>query len=245
MGSGEPGRVVRVASVDEDQPARHGVAGWLAIDSSIIVTGSAPTVAALLDDPGRDADVVLLAAGVVLLAAGRSDCSLLSDSVRQLIETGHTVVVTTATPSSRLAQIVFGAGASGLLSRSAPATAAVRAIHAAAEGHAVVPVPIVQAMVGSTEVRLSPQESTAARLYAEGRALTSVASQMQLSPQTVKQYIDRARLKYRVAGRACPTKVHLYQRLLEDGLMEPGPESAGPVTGVDRFRPGAPDRPPG
>lgn len=226
MGSGVPSRMVRVASVDEDQPARHGVAGWLAIDSSIVVTGSAPTVAALLDDPGRGADVVLLAADQV-------DRPPLPDSVRQLIESGHTVVVTTTAPSSRLARIVFGAGASGMLSRTAPAADAARAIHAAAEGHALVPVAIVRAMVGSTEVRLSPQELTAARLYAEGRALTSVAWQMRLSPQTVKQYIDRARTKYRAAGRPCPTKVHLYQRLLEDGVVDPFTP------------PGVPDRPPG
>lgn len=222
MDSGVPGRTVRVASVDEDQPARHGVAGWLAIDSSIVVTGSAPTVAALLDDPGRGADVVLL--------SGERG---LPEAVRRLVETGHTVVVTATAPSTRLARIVFGAGASGLLSRTAPAAEAVRAIHAAAGGHALVPVEIVRAMVGSTEVRLSPQELTAARLYAEGRALTSVAWQMRLSPQTVKQYIDRARTKYRAAGRDCPTKVHLYQRLLEDGMVDPLTPS------------GAPDRPPG
>ena len=212
---GRADRVISVALVDEQEPARHGLAGWLATDRAIVVTGSAPNVAALLTGPGRDATVVLL-------DAGQPDHADLPQGIRTLTGAGQTVVVTAARLSSRLARMSLGNGAAGLVSKSASAAVAVRAIRAAAAGHLLIPLSLAHELVtAATDVRLSPQEATASRLYAQGGLpLTSVARHMGLSPQTVKQYIDRARGKYRSAGRDCPTKVHLYQRLVEDGLVE-------------------------
>jgi DNA-binding NarL/FixJ family response regulator len=207
--------MICVAAVDEQEAARYGLQRWLSgADESIVVTGSAANVAALLAGPGRDADVVLLDAGHAAHATLPADITALAGA-------GHAVVVTTGTVCSRLARVAFGNGASGLLSRSASAASAARTIRAAAHGDVLIPLPLARELAAApTEVRLSPREATAARLYAAGMPLASVARRMRLSPQTVKQYIDRARGKYRSAGRPCPTKVHLYQRLIEDGLVE-------------------------
>lgn len=206
-------RVISVALVDEQESARHGLTGWLSVDRGIIVTGSAPNVTALLTGPGREATVVLL-------DEGQPNRPALPAEISALTEAGRTVVVTAALLSGRLARMALGSGAAGLLSKSAPAHVAVRAIRDAAAGNLLISAQLVRELVtATTDVRLSPQEMTASRLYAQGLPLTSVARQMGLSPQTVKQYIDRARGKYRSAGRECPTKVHLYQRLVEDGLV--------------------------
>lgn len=208
-------QVLSVAVVDEQEAARHGLRGWLSTDPAIVVTGSAPDVPALLAGPGRDATVVLL-------DAGQPDRADLPHEIDALAGAGRTVVVTAARLSGRLVRVALGNGAAGLLSKSAPAGAAVRAVRAAAAGDLLIPAHLARELfTATTDVRLSPQEATASRLYAQGGLpLTSVARRMGLSPQTVKQYIDRTRGKYRSVGRDCPTKVHLYQRLVEDGLVE-------------------------
>ncbi|MEU6078382.1 hypothetical protein [Micromonospora sp. NPDC047074] len=208
-------RVISVALVDEQEPTRHGLAGWLAADRSIAVVGSAPDVDTLLAGPGRDA-------AVVLLDAGQPDRPALPREILALTEAGRSVVVTAVRMSGRLARVALANGAAGLLSKTAPAGTTTQAIRAAAAGNLLIPVRLARELVAvAADVRLSPQETTATRLYTQGGlSLPSVARLMGLSPQTVKQYIDRARGKYRSAGRACPTKVHLYQRLVEDGLVE-------------------------
>jgi DNA-binding CsgD family transcriptional regulator len=53
--------------------------------------------------------------------------------------------------------------------------------------------------------------------------LKSVARKMGISPETAKQYLTRVREKYVSAGRAAPTKLELYHRAVEDGLLPPPP----------------------
>ncbi|HEY0637212.1 MAG TPA: hypothetical protein VGD67_06165, partial [Pseudonocardiaceae bacterium] len=71
----------------------------------------------------------------------------------------------------------------------------------------------------AARVVLSRQETLAATRYAAGDPLGTVARAMRLSPHTAKQYVDRAKAKYRAAGRPCPTRVHLYRHLVDDGLI--------------------------
>lgn len=212
-----PHGAVSVAAVDEHEAARYGLRHWLsAADANLVVTGSAATVAALLAGPGAGADVVLLDAGPDSHRAGAA----LPADIRTVAEAGPAVVVTAPTVGSQLARVAIGSGAAGLLGRSASAATAVRTIRAAANGEMLLPSQLARCLVvAPTPVTLSPRELTAARLYASGLALGSVARTMRLSPQTVKQYLDRARSKYRCAGRPCATKLHLYQLLVEDGLL--------------------------
>jgi DNA-binding NarL/FixJ family response regulator len=70
---------------------------------------------------------------------------------------------------------------------------------------------------------LSHQERRALLLYATGMPLKSVARKMAISPETAKQYLGRVREKYANAGRAAPTKLELYYRAVEDGLLPPPP----------------------
>jgi two-component system, NarL family, nitrate/nitrite response regulator NarL len=70
---------------------------------------------------------------------------------------------------------------------------------------------------------LSEQERRALQLYATGMPMKSVARRMAISDETVKQYLQRVRLKYLKAGRAAPTKLELYHRAVEDGHIPPSP----------------------
>lgn len=46
-----------------------------------------------------------------------------------------------------------------------------------------------------------------------------VASKTGLARSTVKEYIDRVRAKYAAADRPAPTKIDLYRRAVEDGIL--------------------------
>ncbi len=47
----------------------------------------------------------------------------------------------------------------------------------------------------------------------------SVAKRIGVKEVTVRQYINRARVKYAEAGREAPTKTALLARAIEDGLI--------------------------
>jgi DNA-binding NarL/FixJ family response regulator len=68
--------------------------------------------------------------------------------------------------------------------------------------------------------RLSAQEKKAIILYASGLKLEVVARRMDVAPSTVKQYIDRAKEKFRAAGIPVSTKTELYKILRDLSLVE-------------------------
>lgn len=66
---------------------------------------------------------------------------------------------------------------------------------------------------------LSPRELDALRLYASGLKLAAVARRMDISPHTVKEYLDRVRAKYQQVGRPVRTRTELYAAASRDGLL--------------------------
>lgn len=68
---------------------------------------------------------------------------------------------------------------------------------------------------------LSDKEREALLLWFQSMSKASVARRMQISEHTVKQYVDRARIKYTRAGRPAATKAALLARAIEDGLVRP------------------------
>lgn len=72
----------------------------------------------------------------------------------------------------------------------------------------------------SPSEQLSAQEKRAVILYSSGLKLDVVARRMEVAPSTVKQYIDRAKMKYRAAGIAVHTKTEMYKILRDEGLID-------------------------
>jgi two-component system response regulator DevR len=66
---------------------------------------------------------------------------------------------------------------------------------------------------------LSPREREVLSLYAAGAKAPLVASHTGLSELTVVDYIRRVRSKYEKVGRPANTKIDLYKRALEDGIL--------------------------
>lgn len=68
-------------------------------------------------------------------------------------------------------------------------------------------------------VVLSAREREVLALYAGGHTAGQVASRLFISRGTVHDHIRRIRAKYEAAGRAAPTKVDLFRRAIEDGVV--------------------------
>jgi DNA-binding NarL/FixJ family response regulator len=67
--------------------------------------------------------------------------------------------------------------------------------------------------------RLSAREIQVLTLTATGATAAGVAVHLGIKTSTVDDYLRRIRIKYLLAGRPAPTKVHLHQRAVEDGLI--------------------------
>ncbi len=71
---------------------------------------------------------------------------------------------------------------------------------------------------------LSRREQDVLRLYAANLPSKSVARQLGITEASVKEYLKRIRRKYASLGRVAGTKLDLYHRAREDGLV-PGDTS--------------------
>jgi two-component system nitrate/nitrite response regulator NarL len=212
--------VIDVAAVDDHPIILESVAGWVTNgEGDIRVVATASTVAALLAGPGRHADVVLLDLDL-------ADGTTVESNVAAVLAAGPVVLVLSASERPLAVRAAIGAGARGYAlknEQSGQIRAAIREV--AAGGDWVSPrlAYILATDDAADRPTLSNQETRALQLYAASLPLKSVARKMEISEETVKQYLGRVREKYARAGRAAPTKIELYYRAVEDGHLPPPP----------------------
>lgn len=210
MNSGQP--VVRVAHVDDHETVRLGLAAILASESTIELVASVETVDSL----------ATIAADVVMLDLRLSDGSAVAVNVERLIAAGVRVLAFTAGEDQVAVRAAARAGVLGIIRKSDSAPVIVDAITRAARGESIATTEWAAAIDGDPElaaVSLSPKEQQVLALYAAGEKSVAVASATGLSVNTVAEYVKRIRYKYAVAGRPAATKVDLYRRALEDGIL--------------------------
>jgi DNA-binding NarL/FixJ family response regulator len=96
------------------------------------------------------------------------------------------------------------------------------AIRLAAQG-IIINNPETSAMIDADflfkEAKLSVREREVLSLYASGMSLKQVAYQLQIKQSSAKEHIDRVRVKYARLGREAATKVDLFKRAIEDGIL--------------------------
>lgn len=73
---------------------------------------------------------------------------------------------------------------------------------------------------------LSQRQQEVLRLYAQGSTADHVARQLFVSRETVLDHIRRIRAKYALVDRPAATKVELFQRAVEDGILAPDPPAS-------------------
>jgi two-component system, NarL family, nitrate/nitrite response regulator NarL len=208
-----------LALVDDHELVRQGLDAWLSASGpALTVLATAATVADLAGTAGWGADVVLLD-----LCLG--DGSTVEDNIAALRSGGMQVVVVSQNDDPAVVRRSLRAGAAGYVPKSASAEEMTEAVDAAASGRTYMTESLAVALLTAPAERrpeLSGQELRTLRMYAGGMPLKSVALRLQVRPDTVKSYVDRIREKYQAVGREAPTKIDLYRRAVEDGLLADG-----------------------
>ncbi|GAA3949278.1 response regulator transcription factor [Gordonia caeni] len=208
----------RIGVVEDHESMVLGVRAMLDDHPGLSLTASSDTVAGLLaQDPQLD---------LVLLDLRLADGSSPTANIDALHAAGHAVLVYTGAENPYLVRLAAKVGVLGIVRKSAPVERVVQAIAAAADGNPVITTEWAAAIDGDPDldaVDLSPRQQEVLSLYASGESADRVARLTGLSTETVNDYVGRIRAKYAAVGRPAGTKVDLYRRALEDGLL-PIPE---------------------
>lgn len=171
-------------------------------------------------------DAITETIDLVVLDLRLNDGTSPADNVAAVHHRGSQVLIYTGAEDRRLIQQAARSGALGLIRKSAEPEVLLDAIRTAASGREVFGADWAAAIDADDELqdaRLSPREQEVLSLYASGETAVSVAQRTGLARETVADYVTRIRKKYAQAGRPAHSRVDLFRRALEDGLLE-GPE---------------------
>ncbi|MFK3983882.1 response regulator [Micromonospora sp. NPDC050397] len=210
----DPAKRFTVAIVDDHPVVVEGVRSWLAHEPrlTVVATGEDPDVVLAPDQPVAD----------VIMLDLRLHGHLVLDKVAELGAAGRRVVVYSEHTEADVILAVLDAGAVAFLAKHEGREHCVATVLAAASDRGYVPPALAGAIVGdrrSGRPVLSEKEREALLLWFQSMSKASVARRMNISEHTVKQYVDRARIKYARAGRPAATKAALLARAIEDGLV--------------------------
>lgn len=206
---------VRVAIVDDHEAVRLGFAGTCAqFDFDLV--GSAPTVDELLTQiEGKDCEVVVTDLSL-------ADGSLVEENVIKLIEANTAVLIFSIADKPALMRSAVKAGATAIVPKAQPMAELAEAIRLASQG-VIINNSETSALIDADkffkDANLSPREREVLSLYASGMSLKQVAYQLQIKQSSAKEHIDRVRVKYARLGREAATKVDLFKRAVEDGIL--------------------------
>jgi len=145
-----------------------------------------------------------------------------SEIVGHFSSQGVPVLVISALNNFESVKSAFSVGASGFVSKDSSIEDIGKAIKSVLSGNQWISPTLSRALTYKDSItsQLSAQELKAIILYASGLKLEVVARRMDVAASTVKQYIDRAKAKFRSAGTPVSTKTELYRVLRNEGLID-------------------------
>lgn len=214
-----PARTVRLAHVDDHETVQLGLASLVAGHDDLELVISATTIDPVLP--------LVPTLDLVILDIRLSDGTTVDHNLATLHRAGARVLAFTAADNPAELRAASRRGVLGVVRKSDTSSAIIEAIRAAAHGAAVATTEWAAALDADpllASAGLSPKEREVLALYAAGEKTVTVAHRAGLSASTVAEYVRRIRYKYALAGRPAHTKVDLYKRAVEDGIL-PSPES--------------------
>jgi two-component system nitrate/nitrite response regulator NarL len=207
------------AGIVEDHPVViEGITSWISADPEerIQVVLVAHDLMALEPVTGPVADVIILD----LELNGK----LVTSQLARLVAAGNRIVAFSAHADPGLVRDVLDGGAHAYVAKDEGREYLVEAVLAAAADRPCVTRSQAKAFLGDTgpgRPSLSVQERQALLLWFQGMSKASVGRRMSITENTVRQYIDRARMKYAALGRPALSKDALLARAIEDGIITP------------------------
>jgi DNA-binding NarL/FixJ family response regulator len=207
---------VRVAIVDDHEAVRLGFAGTCD-QFGFDLLGSAATVTELLEQiADKDCEVVICDLSL-------ADGSLVKDNVERLVAVGPAVLIFSIADRASLMRAALRAGAVAIVPKSQPMADLAEAIRLSAKG-VIINNSETTAMIDADtlflrDANLSNREREVLSLYASGMSLKQVAFELKIKQSSAKEHIDRVRVKYAKLGREAGTKVDLFKRAVEDGIL--------------------------
>jgi DNA-binding NarL/FixJ family response regulator len=209
--------VIRVAVIDDDRMLTASLRRWFDDLADLRLVAVAATVDELLTAGETPLDVVLLDLRL-------KDSSDAVANVRRLRQSGLRVIVVSVWDDPRAIADTLSAGAAGYLTKDHDLdelAAAIREV--AADATFCSPEAAYALLSDPTRPHLSGQERAVLLAYASGLTLKAVARHLGIRPDTAKTYLERAKAKYRDAGRPTYTKLDLAERMREDGISQDQP----------------------
>jgi len=159
---------------------------------------------------------------LVILDLRLEDSSTPTQNLREIEQRGLPVIAYTSAESPILVREAIVGGVLAIVRKSGPSSDLVRAIQDALDGRPSASLDWAAALDADEDFvvdYLAPIEADVLAHYAEGEKSETVARILNLSKNTVNTYVARIRDKYRAAGRPADTRVDLFRRAAEDGLV--------------------------
>ncbi|WP_349865217.1 response regulator transcription factor [Leifsonia sp. WHRI 6310E] len=193
--------VVRLLVADDHPVVRDGIVGMVSSDPEIDVVGEASDGAEAVGlARALEPDVVLMD----LRMPGMDGVSAIRELTRLGVRSRVVVLTTYASDADVLPAIE--AGATGYLLKDVPRDELVRAIHAAASGHAPLAPAVASRLVDRVRTPeaglLSPRELQVLALVADGATNREAGSRLHVSEATVKTHLLSVYAKLGVGDRA-------------------------------------------
>ena len=216
---------IRLGIVDDHPPIIEGLCFAAIRDeklaksrnsSPIRVSRVASTVDVLLADSRFIFDVVALDLSL-------SDSSSPRTNVEKLVTAGCKVLIFTGIDDTKKTQQALAAGALGVSLKSQDLAYTLNLILRVAAGETIDNQELARAISSDQKflnARLSSQQKEVLRLYASGFTREMVSAKGNGGTEAVKKSISRIRKKYASVGRPARTRIDLYHRAVEDGLIE-------------------------
>lgn len=205
--------MLRVGVVEDHESVIEGIKSFLADQFDLEFVAGAGTVAALVAATGAELDLVVLD---LRLGDGSSP----AENIAAIAELGIGVLVYTSGDEPYLVRQAAAGGALGVVRKTATKSVVCAAIRRAANGEAVPSADWASALDSDPGfVDLPPRLREVLELYAAGGSGAHVARVTGVGIDTVNEYVDRIRRKYREVHRPAPTKTDLYKRAVEDGWL--------------------------
>ncbi len=160
---------------------------------------------------------------LVVLDLRLADGSSPAANVAAIHALGAYVLIHTGAEDRHLVQSAARSGALGLVRKSADGPTLLAAIRRAVRGESVFSADWAAAIDSDSQLvdaHLSAREQTVLSMYASGESAPSVATALGISPDTVHDYVKSIRRKYSTVGRTATSRVDLYRRAVEDGILE-------------------------